>query len=94
MEGKNVWYCTGSELADYVNLRDHVQVVTYPGEERMFTLEHESRYGNGGILSLKLDSSNPASILLPDGTAVRVTAGIANLPVMKGEYFIREGEIR
>ncbi|OZB97663.1 hypothetical protein CJP46_00350 [Paenibacillus sp. XY044] len=93
LDGKNVWYCTGSELADYVNLRDHVQVVTYPDEESVFTLEHESRYGNG-ILSLKLDQPHPASILLPDGTTVRAADGIANLPLMKGEYFIREGETR
>lgn len=26
LKTKNVWYCTGSELADYVYLRDHIEI--------------------------------------------------------------------
>lgn len=87
---KKVWYCTGSELADYVNLRDHVTLVMK--DTNRFELEHETPYRNQVIsLALRDHDQGSYSIKLPNQGHVDASGGIVNLPVMKGEYFIIKG---
>lgn len=83
LENKNVWYCTGSELADYVNLRDHVEI-HFQGDHT-FTLKHETVVANQTI-SLKFKEENLVQILLPNQSLVRARGNVVNLPVIKGEY--------
>lgn len=83
LENKNVWYCTGSELANYVNLRDHVEI-NFQGEHT-FTLKHETAFANQ-TMSLKFEEEDLFQILLPNQSLVRVQGKVVNLPVIKGEY--------
>lgn len=87
---KKVWYCTGSELADYVNLRDHVSLVIK--DEYRFELNHQAPYRNQ-VISLAFRDQGPFTVKLPNDIQVEVVEGIVNLPVMKGEYFILKGGI-
>jgi len=86
LKGKKVWHCTCSELADYVNLRDHVSVEICG--EREFELKHEEKH-RGRLLSLRFDEQKPFRILLPDGRNVMAENGEANLPVLEGRYALR-----
>ncbi len=90
LEDKNVWYCTGSELADYVNLRDRVTVVSV--ENNIFLLEHPKEYSDQ-VITLKFSENEPCRIKLPNKIHINVKEGLANLPVMEGEYLIIKGEI-
>lgn len=85
---KRVWYCTGSELADYVNLRDHVTLVMK--DESRFELDHETSYSNQ-VISLAFSDQGPFTVRLPNKEQVDVMERTVNLPVMKGEYFIIKG---
>ncbi|WP_438349873.1 hypothetical protein ACP8HI_04170 [Paenibacillus sp. FA6] len=91
LEDKKVWYCTGSELADYVNLRDHVTVERI--NENTFILEHPASYRDQ-VISLKFSQYNIFQIRRPDDVIMDVREGYVNLPVMEGEYSIMKGGIR
>ncbi|GIP27530.1 hypothetical protein J23TS9_26600 [Paenibacillus sp. J23TS9] len=85
IRGKKVWYCTCSELADYVNLRDHVQIEHR--DQHHFELRHEAQYRKK-LLSLWFGEKRPFRIMLPDRSALNVVDGVANLPVLEGIYSI------
>lgn len=88
LKDKNVWYCTGSELAEYVNLREHVSIVHV--HDKIFTLEHEAKFEDQ-VISLKFNEIKRFTILLPNQVCIEVSDGIVNLPVMRGEYSIIKG---
>jgi len=90
LEDKNVWYCTGSELADYVNLRDHVNVISV--KEDIFRLEHPDQYSDQ-VITLKFSEHAPFRIIQPNKIHIHVNEGFVNLPVMKGDYLIVKGGI-
>ncbi|MEC0238970.1 hypothetical protein P4H66_03675 [Paenibacillus dokdonensis] len=85
IRGEKVWYCTCSELADYVNLRDHVHIEHR--DQHHFELRHEGQYRKK-LLSLRFGETRPFRIVLPDGSALNVVDGVANLPVLEGIYSI------
>jgi hypothetical protein len=85
LRGKNVWYCTGSELADYVNVRDYLSITQK--SEDTFKFNDDLKYSNHNI-TLSFSELNPFKIILPNHSIIDVTDGVASLPVMKGEYTI------
>ncbi|WP_179231909.1 hypothetical protein [Paenibacillus cineris] len=85
LKGKNVWYCTGSELADYVNTRDH-SVIEHMADGR-FKLRHEMEH-RGRTLSLRSRDLPSFRLRLPDGTSVQAVNGVVNIPVLPGEYTV------
>ncbi|MEC0369200.1 hypothetical protein [Paenibacillus chibensis] len=87
---KKVWYCTGTELADYVNLRDHIKLVQI--DESGFELVHDLRYENWQI-SLQVEDSKGMHILAPDHRKFAVLQGAVNLPVMQGKYLLQRGGV-
>ncbi|BFH64114.1 hypothetical protein [Paenibacillus azoreducens] len=88
VKGKNVWYCTGTELADYVNLRDRVMIERFA--ENRFALKHETK-DRDKLLSLSFSELRPFRLQLPDGRHLDVRKGAANVPVMEGDYVITRG---
>jgi len=90
LEDKKVWYCTGTELANYVNVRDHVQVVLL--EEDRFIFDHDANY-TGQEITLKFEAVQPCRILLPNLHAIEVVAGVVTVPVLQGEYTIIKGGV-
>lgn len=85
LKDKNVWYCTGSELADYVNLRDRVEM--HFEDHDTFTLKHTALDAQR-IISLKFRERGRLQILLPNRMSIGVKERVANLPLMRGKYTI------
>ncbi|WP_237391683.1 hypothetical protein [Paenibacillus dendrobii] len=85
LNGKKVWYCTCTELADYVNLRDHVSVT--PIGDSQFVLQHDAEC-RGKRISLTCSEWRPFKIMLPGGDMVNVDKGEVNIEVMEGRYTI------
>ncbi|GIO30135.1 MULTISPECIES: hypothetical protein [Paenibacillus] len=86
LQKKKVWYCTGTELAVYVNTRDKVNIVVQDG--RTFRLEYDP-CPHHQMITLRFKQKR-GSVLLPDQTSVNITNGIANLKVMDGNYMVIE----
>lgn len=82
-----VWYCTCSELAQYVRLRDCVEVISEG--EQSFRLEGPYKEEHQQMISLKLSAASDCQIQLPNRKLVNVEDGLVNVPVMRGEYTIR-----
>lgn len=85
LKGKHVWYCTGTELADYVHVRDQVAVGHLPGNR--FTLKHDLKHREQ-MLTLKFSNWRSFAIELPNGQTAQATNGIVNVPVLSGEYSV------
>ncbi|MHA0857851.1 polysaccharide deacetylase family protein [Paenibacillus sp. CMAA1364] len=88
LKDKDVWYCTGSELAQYVNVRDRVKVQLI--KEDVFILEHSVLYSEQ-VITLKMSVHKILHIICPNEVIVDVRDGIVNIPVMEGQYSIIKG---
>ncbi|MDA8442927.1 MAG: hypothetical protein M0Z55_11210 [Peptococcaceae bacterium] len=82
-----VWYCTCSELASYVLLRDNIRIHIKSASD--FHLE-SSGVGRDK-LTLKLYDCVAKAIVQPDGTIVPVLNQLADVKVMQGIYTIVAG---
>jgi len=80
---KNVWYCTGSELSEYVYLRDAVNLIEK--DEKVFYFDFDKVIKETEI-TLKIFDNNRTLLKLPSGSYVKINNGIVNVPVMVGEY--------
>lgn len=85
LRSKNVWYCTCTELADYVDLRD--RVVVEQTESGGFELRHADK-DRGRMLTLRFSDPEPKGIRLPGGSLRKVENGIATLPILEGMYAV------
>lgn len=86
---KKVWRCTGSELCDYVNLRDNVKIVETQNGFRMeadYLWIHERV--NDKVLSVR--DGDACRIVQPDGSVAKGIRGIFNINVMEGDYRVYE----
>lgn len=85
LKRRKVWYCTCSELARYVAVRDNTKIECLSG--RTFDIRTESPLAaGGGVLTLILKSVQEGNILQPDGTLVTVCNHLADIKVMNGIY--------
>lgn len=86
LENKNVWYCTGTELANYVYIRDNLEIVINDKKGAMIlnypfdTLNRESK------VTLKINSGNLKGIISPNNERFLVIKNIVTIPIIKGEY--------
>ena len=87
LKGKNLWYCTGSELAEYVYLRDSITVIkeNEKGFNFDFNIKKELRKN---VISLKINDSRKSTLITPEGYSFRINNGIVNVPLMPGEYIL------
>lgn len=87
---KNVWYCTGSELAEYYILRNEVKVLVK--QDRVFNLifdKSELPFKlNNKELTLKINSPFTA-IVQPDGDIIPIIRQIASIKVMSGDFLLK-----
>lgn len=85
LRNKNVWYCTGTELANYVRAREKLSIRMT--DEHAFTLGGDVQDA-GQRITLKCDYKAPFQMILPNGEPVDAVSGIINIPVMSGTYWI------
>jgi len=89
LKTKNVWYCTGTELAEYYILKENIKLtqvsdcsfkINYIGNTKLSHM----------IISLKFDKSI-LFIREPSGKKIYDHKGIYNIKVIDGLYKIMEG---
>lgn len=85
LEDKNVWYCTGSELAEYIYLKENVKVIKV-NESRFFFELNITREISKKEISLIIKDINKSMIITPTGNRILVENGSANVPYLLGEY--------
>jgi len=86
LEDKNVWYCTGTELAEYVHCRDNV---TLEENERGFVLRSSlGRDIKRRLVSIIVDYENVKQIVTPAGEFVAGRDRTFTVPVADGQYLL------
>jgi hypothetical protein len=83
---KNVWYCTGTELARYVRVREGVEVKYINDKE--FILNDKTNQNAGEIITLYINDSKAKNIRLPNSTVENIERNIVNVPLVSGVYNI------
>lgn len=87
---KNVWYCTGTELAQYVDLRINTKIIHSTGGKFHLVFQNKEYPGNGDALrpqiTLKIDPITSQYVICPDGHQALVKNGLVNIPILIGEY--------
>jgi len=85
MRGKNVWYCTGSELAEYCCCRDK-SVIEQNGDEFAVKCAYDKSKLSSNILSLKVEGGTVERMIMPNGVIVECEKGVYNIEIMEGTY--------
>lgn len=84
LSGKNVWYCTGTELAEYCILRDNIKFRKINSNE--FKIEYAgNRKLEKLLISIKVDRSD-IIIVQPDYEKVFGNNGVFNIHIQDGLY--------
>lgn len=84
LKTKNVWYCTGTELAEYYYLRKNLRVEK--NEENFnFNLKNINKVIENNEISLKIDIDYK-KIKLPNNKIIEIKNKIVTLPIMIGNY--------
>jgi hypothetical protein len=85
LKGKSVWYCTGSELAEYVYLKDATKLIR--GDESKFSFEFNiEKEVKRNEITLKIKDTKKPFLKIPNGDCFKINNGIVNVPLMQGEY--------
>ncbi len=84
LAGKNVWHCTGTELAEYVHCRDNVALEE---NERGFVLRSTLRRDlSARLISIVVDGGGVREMVTPSGERVTGRNGTFTAPVADGQY--------
>lgn len=83
---RQVWYCTCSELARYVTVRDNTKIEFRSGN--IFNIRTDLPCAEGGLLTLRINSGMDGKITQPDGTQVKICNQFADIRVMNGTYTV------
>ena len=86
LNNKNVWYCTGSELAEYVYVRQSINLITLDEDNFKIDTCRSIR----AAISLKFPCT-VNSIVLPNGEIVEKKNHCFNVEIMFGIYKIIRG---
>lgn len=87
LKNKNVWYCTGTELAEYYILRNNIKFIKV--NSSAFNIKYiGKRELSNMIISIKFDREN-AIIIEPNGRKINGYNGIFNINVTDGLYKIK-----
>lgn len=85
LKNKNVWYCTGSELAEYYYLRENIKIVYEENEKFSFDCTKLKKNIEKKEISLKIKGKE---IILPNNDKINIKKGIVTLPIIQGKYQI------
>jgi len=85
IKDKNVWYCTGTELAEYYYMRENTEVVWEDEDIFKINFSTEKNIINKKI-SIAFDEDNIKEIILPSGINIVGDNNIFNITVMDGSY--------
>ncbi len=85
ISGKNVWYCTGSELAEYYYCREN-SIIEQTGHEFVVKFDQGKAQISSKRLSLKVEGQSTGKLILPNGNEVVGKDGIYNIDIMDGIY--------
>lgn len=86
LKNKNVWYCTGTELAEYYYLRKNIKIV----EEKdgfYFDFNKITKKIENMDITLLFDKKY-SKIILPDKSELKIKNNIATFKVIKGKYVV------
>lgn len=83
LKDKNVWYCTGTELAEYYYLRTRTNVIENENSFRII-FNNEKNIDINQKLSLRIDNCN--SLKLPNSEIITSNKNIFNIPILDGNY--------
>lgn len=86
LKSKRVWYCTGSELAEYVHTRQNINIIIL--DQDSFKIDILNKVN--GLLSIKLPN-DVNFIKSPNGIIVKKNDGCFNVEIMRGKYLIIRG---
>lgn len=85
LKHNNVWYCTGSELSEYVYLKDAIKLIR--GNESRFSFEFNiEKEIKKNEITLKIKNNKMSLLKIPNGNYLKINAGIVNVPLLQGEY--------
>lgn len=88
LKDKNVWYCTGSELAQYYILRENAKINKM--NDKCFTITYKpNRKFENKKISIRINKSN-ICIIDPEGNKIYENEGVFNIFIMNGLYRIME----
>lgn len=85
ISGKNVWYCTGSELAEYYYCREN-SIIEQSGNEFVVNFDQGKAQLSSKRLSLRMEGQSTGKLILPNGNEVLGKDGIYNIDIMDGVY--------
>lgn len=85
LKGKNVWYCTGSELAEYVNLRDNIKLTSTNDNKFSFEFNLKKEI-NRKVVTLRVMDSKRSMVKVPNGQVIKIKNRVVNVPMLVGEY--------
>ena len=89
---RNVWHCTGTELAEYVYCRDNLRLEENEGG---FTLSlPDGRDINRRLVSVVVGRADVKQVVTPSGERVTGCDGTFTVPVMDGQYSLVEPTAR
>lgn len=92
IKDKNVWYCTGTELAEYYYLRENIEIVWEDKDSFKINYPNEKNIINKKI-SITSHMENIRELILPSGIYIASHNNIFNITIMDGSYkVIRAGE--
>jgi hypothetical protein len=88
LNSKNVWYCTGSELAEYVNLRNTIKLLKIYNNKFLLDSNIECEKIRSKI-TIKVKDKKKSIVIMPNDKRIEINNGIVSLPVLPGTYEIR-----
>jgi hypothetical protein len=86
-KGKNVWYCTCSELSDYIRARNSLIITEETAEYFQLKICSHDYMKNEHEISLLTKRKNKKKIIAPDGTKYIIKNGIVNIKSQSGKYY-------
>lgn len=86
LKNKNVWYCTGSELAEYYILKNNIEFIEVKDNE--FKVKYTCKRNlKDIIISIKLDRKG-IMIIEPNSEVIHENNGVFNIHIQDGLYKI------
>lgn len=86
LKNKNIWYCTGTELAEYYLLKNSIKFIEINNCTFRVKYTRKKQLHNM-IVSIRIDKKN-VSIIEPNGIKINEHNGIFNIHIVEGLYKI------